>query len=305
MGTVTHEHRGIFTLSEPLLFLSREPELRVESLGRDLWTVTDGVYRTLFSVGKEGVLAFDTLGTPGAARAYRRKIAEVAPSRAIRTVIYSHDHLDHAGYAADLAPDAEIIADEATARVIALRNADGQLKPTRTVRGERNAMSIDGLDFELLNPGPTHGTGNIAAYFPDRRLLFMSDTVLPNACYGLLPDYHIANFVRLMRELSRLDFTTFVPGRYPVMTRDQFLEGCDYFEALQDVTQQAFAEGVPVWILEAVTGYAKQHLRPRFGRLDGFDTHVGLSAFRIIHHYLMGGYGLEDTPGVGLPGSSV
>jgi hypothetical protein len=54
-----------------------------------------------------------------------------------------------------------------------------------------------------------------------------------------------------------------------------------------------------VWVLGAVTRYVNQLLQSRFGRLDGFDMHVGLSAFRIIHHYLMGGQGLVRTPAAG------
>jgi len=106
-----------------------------------------------------------------------------------------------------------------------------------------------------------------------------------------------------MRELSQLDFATSARGRYPVMAREQFMEGCDYIEALQTTTQQAFDEGGPVWVLGAVAGYVKQRLQSRFGRLDGFDMHVGLSAFRIIHPYLMGRWGLEHTPIAGpIPG---
>ena len=41
-------------------------------------------------------------------------------------------------------------------------------------------------------------------------------------------------------------------------------------------------------------------LGDRFGDLDGFDEHAGLTAIRIVHHYLMGGWGLEDTPTPGV-----
>jgi hypothetical protein len=41
-------------------------------------------------------------------------------------------------------------------------------------------------------------------------------------------------------------------------------------------------------------------LQDRFGDLDGFDEHIGMVALRIVHHYLMGGYSLEDTPAAGI-----
>jgi len=294
------ENRGIFTHDSLQAYLSKEPKLAVEPLGEGLWTVSDGLLRTIFAEGAEGVIAFDTFGTPGAARAYAKAIAEVIPSKPVKTVIYSHDHLDHAGFAADLAPKADIIADEMTARVIELRGAEGQLPPTRTVSGGKNSLEIDGVRFDLLNPGPTHGAGNLAAYFADHKLLFMSDTILPNARYGLLPDYHIANLARFMRGFLELEFETFVPGRYGVTDKAAIERGADYIEAIQETCQQAFVQGVPVWILSEITGYVKQKLREKFGDLDGFEEHVGLTAFRIVHHYLMGGWGLEDTPEPGI-----
>lgn len=294
------EHRGIFTLPELDRYLGREVSISFEKLNRGIWTATDGRYRTIFLEGNDSVTAFDTFGTPGKARAYGRAIRQATVGKPIDRIIYSHDHLDHAGFAADLAPAAEIIADETAAAVIDLREAEGQLSPNRRLQGTENSFEVDGFSFLLLNPGPTHGSGNMAAYFPRQRLLFMSDTILPNARYGVLPDYHWANFLRFMRGLLELDFETFVPGRYAVMTRPQFERGCDYLEALDEASQQAFVEMVPVWVLEAITSYVQGKLRDRFGDLEGFEEQSGLTAFRIVHHYLMGGWGLEDTPEAGV-----
>ena len=157
-------------------------------------------------------------------------------------------------------------------------------------------MELDGVSFQLLNPGPTHGTGNLSAYFPDARILFSSDTILTNAKYGLMPDYHIANFVKYMRQLAVLDFDTFVPGRYDVGDKAAFTKGCDYIEAIQVASQEAFVEMVPIWVMDAMQGYVGEKLRSQFGDLDGYDQHIGLTSIRIVHHYLMGGWGLEDTP---------
>jgi len=294
------ENRGTFTRASAQPYLAKEPEMAVQALAERIWTVSDGHCRTIFLEGDNSVIAFDTFGTPGRARAYRRAIAATIPDKAIRTMIYSHDHLDHAGFAADLAVDAEIIADELCAKVIKLRQAEGQLAPNRIIRGKANRMSIDGMNFTLLNPGPTHGSGHISAHFADEKILFSSDTILANAKYGFLPDYHIRNFVRFMRGFLALDWETFVPGRYALSDRGGFERGCDYIAAVQEACQQAFVEFVPIWSLDAMHGYVAGKLKQRFGDLDGFDEHIGASAIRIVHHYLMGGWGLEDAaePGV-------
>jgi hypothetical protein len=115
-----------------------------------------------------------------------------------------------------------------------------------------------------------------------------------------MPDYHLTNFVRFMRELADLDFRIFVPGRHQVANREQFIKGCDYIEALSLACQQAFVEMVPIWVHDAMAEYCSAKLRNRFGDLDGFDQHIGQTAIRIVHHYLMGGWGLEDTPEPGI-----
>ena len=293
------ENRGLFTTDRAQAYLAFEPEMVVEQLSERLWTISDGVCRTIFLEGREGVIAFDTFGTPGKARAYARAISEAIPGKDISTVIYSHDHLDHAGFAADLAPDAEIIADVICAKVIKLRQAEGQRLPIRVISGVKNSITVDGADLVLLNPGPTHGSGNLAAWFAGEKLLFSSDTIFANARYGLLPDIHLANFVRFMRGFLELDWDRFVPGRYAVSDRAGFTRGCDYIEAVQEACQQAFVEFVPIWAYEPMQGYVMNKLKDRFGDLDGFEEHVGLTAIRIVHHYLMGGWSLEDTANPG------
>jgi glyoxylase-like metal-dependent hydrolase (beta-lactamase superfamily II) len=290
------ENRGNFTLSEAQAYLAAEPDMSVEQLSERLYSVSDGQVRSIFLAGNTGVIAFDTFGTPGKARAYRKAIAATLPGKEIATVIYSHDHLDSSGFAADLAPDAEVIADELCAKVIKLRGAEGQLLPTRVLTGARHALNIDGVDLVLLNPGPTHGSGNLAAWFEKEKVLFSADTVLANARYGFMPDYHFANFVPFMRGFLELDWELFVPGRYELTDRAGFERGVDFVEAVMNACQHAFVNFVPIWLYEPMKGFCIEQLGEQFGDLDGFEDHIGQMAIRIVHHYLMGGWGLEDTP---------
>lgn len=294
------ENRGVFTTDAAQAYLAVEPDMQADKLSDRLWTVTDGNCRTIFIEANSSVIAFDTFGTPGRARAYKGAIEAAIPNKPISTIVYSHDHVDHAGFAADLAPEAEIIADEICAKVIKARGAEGQLAPTRIISGNENRINIDGVELVLLNPGPTHGSGNVSAYFEAEKLLFSSDTILANAKYGFLPDYHIANFVKFMRSFLGLDWDTFVPGRYELTDRAGFEKGCDFIEAVQIETQNAFQEFVPIWLIEPMGGYVGGKLRERFGDLGDYEEQIGMIAIRVVHHYLMGGWGLEDTPKPGV-----
>ena len=278
--------RGRYTLdAERLRFLEHEPDLDVQELGTGLWTVSDGNYRTVFADGDDGVIAWDTLATPGRARAYR-----AAVGRPITTVVYSNDHLDRSGWCSELAPEAERLAHPWCARVVELRGADGQLAATGAIDdGQRLGPA------RIVFPGLTSATGNVATYFAEQGVLYAPETVLPNAKYSMLPDWHIRNFSASLHALLELDFSTFVPGRYEVMTRAQFERGVQFLDAVHDAAQLAFAESVAVWLFDAIDAYVKERLASTWSDLEGFDDHVGIMAFRIAHHYLTGGWSTEDT----------
>jgi hypothetical protein len=46
---------------------------------------------------------------------------------------------------------------------------------------------------------------------------------------------------------------------------------------------------------QAMEPFVAERLRERFGELEGFERHVGITSIRVVHHYLMGGWGMEDT----------
>ena len=67
------------------------------------------------------------------------------------------------------------------------------------------------------------------------------------------------------------------------------------YQHLQDALAEAagLTPPIEIWVADGV-------YQPDFGDLDGYDQHIGLTSIRIVHHYLMGGWGLEDTPSAGL-----
>lgn len=277
------ELRGRYTLpAERLGFLQEEPELQTRELGAGLWTVSDGRRRTVFA---DGGIVWDTLATPGAARAYRKAIGQP-----VATLVYSNDHLDRSGWSSELASGAEIVAHEWCARVVELRGADGQLPATRTFL---EAQQIG--PARVFFPGLTSASGNVVSHFAEHGVLYAPDTVLPDARYSMLPDWHIRNFSESLHSLLELDFETFVPGRGELMTRADFERGLAFLDAVHEAAQRAFAESVAVWMFDAMEGYVKDALSGEWSGLEGFDDHVGIMAFRIAHHYLTGGWSTEDT----------
>jgi hypothetical protein len=87
------EHCGIFTIPGEIPILGAYRDICYVPLRGNIWTASEGIYRTCFVEGEKGVVAFDTFGTPGTARAYGGAIQRVFPDKPVHTIVYSHDHL--------------------------------------------------------------------------------------------------------------------------------------------------------------------------------------------------------------------
>jgi glyoxylase-like metal-dependent hydrolase (beta-lactamase superfamily II) len=291
-------HRGIFTIDADLPAYMVPTTVTVVPLSGRLWTASDSVYRTIFLKGDRGVIAFDTFSTPAAARSYRSVIGRLWPGRELHSIVYSHDHIDHCGFAADLAGDANVIAHQEAADVIRARRSDGQTVPTETWSGPSRQLSIDGVDIELVNPGPTHGNGNIAAHLPQYKTIFMADTVMPGIGYNSFPDYHISTYLSSMRKLEALNWETFVPGHFWPMDRREFSESLDLHERLAELGQNALIDGVDADDLDEVAAWASEHTRDLFGDSFRYGEYMALNVMRYMVHFRTGGWGLEDNGGL-------
>ncbi len=289
------EHCGIFTIPGSQGIQGAWRDITYVPVRDNIWSVSEGIYRTIFVEGDKEVIAFDTLGTPGGARAYGGAIARVFPKKPVHTIVYSHEHLDHTGYAADLAPDADIITHDLCNQVVLGRKSDGQLAGTEIWSGERKQYKIDGVEFELIYPGPTHGDGNVAAYFPQSKLLFMVDTVIPGVGYTFFPDWHLSPYVPVMRRFLSLDWDIFVPGHFWITNRKGFEDNLEYYDQMAEIAQEAIGAGLDVDDFAEVTKYTYEHLQPKFGNFFRFDEYCAMNLSRYMSHYLTGGWGIEGN----------
>jgi glyoxylase-like metal-dependent hydrolase (beta-lactamase superfamily II) len=290
----TECHRGILRIGGPAPALAYRPTLSLDPLGGGLWTVSDGTYRSVFLEGARSVVAFDTFYSPGSAASYRLALGRLFPRKPVETIVYSHDHLDHTGFGAELAPGARVIAHERAAAVVAARGADGQLPATETWTGDRLELELDGCELELHYPGPTHGNGNVAALFREQRVLFMVDTVAAGVGYTFYPDWHLSAYLPSLRRLLDLPWERFVPGHFWPLDRAGFAEAIAWWEALEEAARAGEAAGVDPDDLAEIAAFADERLRPAWGHLFRYEEYAALNLMRFLLHLRTGGWGLED-----------
>jgi glyoxylase-like metal-dependent hydrolase (beta-lactamase superfamily II) len=184
-----------------------------------------------FVVTVEGVVVFDSLGSPSLAWTLREQIRKITDQPVVKVVL-SHYHADHI-YGLQVFQDegAEILAPrgaydyldspEAKERLEERRfsldpwvNDNTRLvRPDRLVEGEHR-FSLGGIDFQLNYLGSAHSDGDLAMYVVQDRVLFSGDIIFE----GRVPFVGDADTRRWLETLEALEtgeLVALVPGHGP------------------------------------------------------------------------------------------
>lgn len=171
-----------------------------------------------FVVTDEGVVVFDTLGTPALGAEMLRVIRSVT-DRPVRHVVISHYHADHFyGLQAFVPTGATLwahrsaldyLASEAPAARLAERrgslspwvNAQSRVvAPTQTIDGE-TMFRLGGITFRLVPAGPAHTPEDLMMLVEEEGVLFAGDLVFA----GRVPFVGDADSRQWLDALDRLD----------------------------------------------------------------------------------------------------
>ena len=194
----------------------------IRPLAPNLYMIAGGGANTLVRVTPEGLIVVDTKN-PGD-ETYARLMEEIrsVSDRPVRYVINTQHHPDHVGN------NQKFI--DAGARVLALdalkshMASDPRTKeipglPTETFEKDY-VLKLGDAEVRLYSFGRGHSGGDTMVYFPDARVVMVSDQITDNA-----PIVDFANggsavgWTQILEGVSKLDFETAIPGRGDPKTR--------------------------------------------------------------------------------------
>lgn len=260
----------------------------VEEIRDGLYWVTDGVYQVMFLTTGEGVIAVDA--PPNLHENYLKAIEEVT-DEPVTHVIYSHSHSDHIGSAGMFPDDAEYIAHEDTAELLAQVKDPNRPLPTQTF-DDSFKLEVGSQTLVLDYHGVNHEPGNIFIHAPKQRVLMLVDVVFP----GWVPFKNLAvsdfipGFEAAHDQVLDYDFETFIGGhltrlgtREDVEIQREFIQDLKQAagEALGSVDFMAIAQETGFdnpWVLfdrylDAVALECAEVMTPKWtGRLAGADV---------------------------------
>ena len=195
---------------------------KIRPLKPNLYMVTGGGANTLVRVTPEGVIVVDTKN-PGDENFNRlmEEIRSVSPLP-VKYVINTQHHPDHVGNNQKfIDAGATVIALEALKTHMA---SDPRTKaipglPTQTFSKEYT-LKFGGAEVRLYSFGRGHSGGDTMAYFPDAKVVMVSDQMTDNA-----PIVDFANggsavgWAPILDGVLKLDFEMAIPGRGEPKTR--------------------------------------------------------------------------------------
>lgn len=270
------------------------------ALAPDLYTFRWLGYRTTFLATPDGVILFDPINAE-AARAVALEIARVAQNPAIRYVVYTHHHRDHAAGAAALPGRPEIVAHENAARSIAGPGHEDVTPPTRVFSGDSYDLTLGGSTVRLVHLLDSHSDGLLAAYIPHRRALVAVDVFTPRQMPNLGPPG--PKFFGLKSAISQLlafDFDVLVPGHGEVADRAALLEYRGFLDDLEAAfrgalaarglsdlgRRETFRRGQKE--LADIFFEVEDRLRPKYGSWALFDSQILMTTQWVFVALLLG-----------------
>jgi glyoxylase-like metal-dependent hydrolase (beta-lactamase superfamily II) len=195
---------------------------KIRQLKPDLYMITGGGANTLVRVTPEGLIVVDTKN-PGDEN-YNRVMEEIrsVSTLPVRIVINTQHHPDHVGTNQKfIDAGAQVVALEALKTHMA---SDPRTKaipglPTQTFARD-HVVKLGGAEVRMYSFGRGHSGGDTIVYFPDSKVVMVSDQMTDNA-----PIVDFANggsavgWAPILDGVLKLDFEMAIPGRGEPKTR--------------------------------------------------------------------------------------
>ena len=219
---------------------------KIRQLKPDLYMITGGGANTLVRITPEGLIVVDTKN-PGDEN-FNRVMEEIrsVSTQPVRIVINTQHHPDHVGN------NQKFI--DAGAQVVALdllkthMASDPRTKaipglPTQTFSRD-HVVKLGGAEVRLYHFGPGHSGGDTMVYFPDAKVVMVSDHMT-----DATPIVDFANggsaiaWTRALDGVLKLDFEMAIPGRGEPKTRAEVQAFRDRFASVVTRASEAVKAG--------------------------------------------------------------
>jgi cyclase len=215
-----------------------------------LYMITGAGGNTTVRVTTEGLIVVDGK-LPGDANynALMTLIKSVS-DQPVKYLIVTHHHADHTGNNQKfLDAGAQVVAHENLKKnLVTYESNPKPAPPSITYPGAEYTVKLGGVSVELHHFGRAHTSGDTVAYFPDLKVVDLSDTVTTGKT-GPLIDYagggSATDWTNVLAGVLKLDFDAAIPGNGDVLTKADVQAYKTKFDTVISRARELVKKGVP------------------------------------------------------------
>ena len=186
---------------------------------------------SVFAVTPAGIIATDPINAE-AATWLKDEMKKRWPDKAIKFVVYSHDHADHISGGEVWADTATVIAqDNAKAAII------GEKRPTAVPQvtfSDRATIELGGTVMELSYVGRNHSNNSLVMRFPKEKIVFAVDFIpVKGVAFRDFPDAYLDEWIDSLHKVEVMEFDILAPGHGPLGNKADVTAFRNYLEDLR------------------------------------------------------------------------
>lgn len=163
---------------------------------------------SLVVVTTDGVVVVDGQNEVSQVEAMVKNIKKITP-QPIKYVVIASDHKDHVGGNSAFKaayPDVVFIASPVSQKLLEKRDHP----PMQTV-SDKQTLRVGKTDIQIMNLGRAHTGGDLVAYLPESKVLFMGEIYLHHVFPALTSAYP-TEWVEVIKKAQAMDVSWYVPG---------------------------------------------------------------------------------------------
>ena len=163
---------------------------------------------SLVVVTTDGVVVVDGQNDVAQVQAMVQNLKKITP-QPIKYVVIASDHTDHVGGNSAFKaayPEVVFIASPVSQQRLLKRN-----HPAMQTVADQRTLRVGKTDIQILNLGRAHTGGDLVAYLPESKVLFMGEVYLHHVFPALTSAYP-TEWTEVIRKAQAMDVSWYVPG---------------------------------------------------------------------------------------------
>ncbi len=254
----------------------------IQQVKPGLFMITGAGANTTVRVTSEGLIVVD--GKLAGQANYDALMALIkgASDQPVKYLIITHHHADHSGNNQRfLDAGAQVVAHEDLKKYLATYTVNPKpAPPSITYPGAEDTLTLGGVKVELHHFGRAHTGGDTVVYFPDLKVVDVSDVVTTGKT-GPLIDYagggSATDWTNVLAGILALDFDAAIPGNGDVLTKADVQAYKTKFDTVIARARELVRQGVPADQLLAQIKTDDIGWAPRIPKVDAFYAELSES----------------------------